>query len=245
MSGYDLYFEEDVVDGDAYRVLDNVELNVEENVTNVETSTIEPVEEDIIDDDPYGVLDDVVDEKKIHEETDFDETPTLAAPISVDHHRDWNAEWQTALAMKDPVERACTSAKILTEFENKILMIVKDMVQDLALPHEKRRYLIRTKGVAGGDKYRFENVFLKFVRDRKGIYGDDSYAGKAAENERKGLRAYYDIGTTDLAVPLFGIVTYLGWNIVATPVLPLSAKSLVYGSDDQGQTVRLVFSSLQ
>ena len=129
--------------------------------------------------------------------------------------------------MKDPVERACTSAKILTEFENKISIIVKDMVEDLALPHDKRRYLIRTKGVAGGDKYRFENVFLKFVKDRKGIYGDDSFAGKAAENERKGLRAYYDIGTTDLAVPMFGIVNYLGWNIVATPVLPLSAKSLV------------------
>ena len=39
--------------------MDDEALNVEENGTNVETSTIERVEEDAIDDDPYGALDEV------------------------------------------------------------------------------------------------------------------------------------------------------------------------------------------
>jgi hypothetical protein len=173
-----------------------------------------------------------------YDESTTSEVPTLTPAISVDNHRDWNDEWQRAIVISDRVERACESVRVLVEFEKKITTIVKEMVEDLSLPYEKRRYVIQTKGIAGGDKYRYKNIFLKFVRDTRHIYRDDAFAAKAAQNERKGLSAYYNL-STDLAVPMFAVVTYLGWRIIATPVLPIQGQqSLVYGSDDQGRTVR-------
>jgi hypothetical protein len=67
---------------------------------------------------------------------------------------------------------------------------------------------------------------------------------KAAGHELNGLKAYYKLSTSSdsskmslLRFPFMALVSYRGYRLIATPKLPLSANSLIYGSSDAGKTV--------
>jgi hypothetical protein len=55
-----------------------------------------------------------------------------------------------------------------------------------------------------------------------------------AGHELKGLKAYFSLGMTDIRVPIMALVDYRGFRLIAMSVLPVSGKSLVYGSKDAG-----------
>lgn len=66
---------------------------------------------------------------------------------------------------------------------------------------------------------------------------------KAAGHELHGLKAYHALskeltynGDT-LHFPFMALISYRGYRLIATPKLPLSSSSLIYGSNDAGQTV--------
>ena len=77
----------------------------------------------------------------------------------------------------------------------------------------------------------------RFVADFDGLYGGDEFAYKSASHELKGLRAYMQCELADLRTPLFCLVDFAGFRVIATSVLPLSKGSLVYGSCDAGAWV--------
>lgn len=77
----------------------------------------------------------------------------------------------------------------------------------------------------------------RFVADFDGLYGGDEFAYKSASHELKGLRAYMQCELADLRTPLFCLVDFAGFRVIATSVLPLAKGSLVYGSCDAGACV--------
>lgn len=93
-------------------------------------------------------------------------------------------------------------------------------------------------GVAGGEKYLIEGIFFKFAIDAFGVYGGDDFAMKAAGHELNGLKAYYGTHVEGLRYPFMTLISYRGYRLIATPFLPLSSSSLIYGSADAGVTVK-------
>jgi len=75
----------------------------------------------------------------------------------------------------------------------------------------------------------------RFVADFDGLYGGDEFAQKSAGHELKGLRAYTQCNIPDLRTPLFCLIDFCGFRVIATSVLPLESGSLVYGSCDAGR----------
>ena len=74
----------------------------------------------------------------------------------------------------------------------------------------------------------------RFVADFDNLYGGDEFAQKSAAHELKGLRAYQSCNLPGLRTPMFSLIDYCGFRVIATSVLPLRKGSLVYGSCDAG-----------
>jgi len=93
-------------------------------------------------------------------------------------------------------------------------------------------------GIAGGLKYIHNGVLLKFAADDSGIYGGSPEgAGKAAKLEYNALQSLLEIEVPGLHVPLQGLVEVQGYRIIACALLPISNKTIVYGSSDGGITI--------
>jgi len=67
---------------------------------------------------------------------------------------------------------------------------------------------------------------------------------KAAGHELNGLKAYHAINNKikldsgeKLHFPFMALISYRGYRLIASPKLPLSSNSLIYGSNDAGRTV--------
>lgn len=94
-------------------------------------------------------------------------------------------------------------------------------------------------------KFLSEGIFFKFAVDQFKVYSDDGLAGKAALLELKGLKAYANISpklkspiAKKLRFPFMVLINYLGYRILATPLLPINKEStLIYGSSNAGETV--------
>jgi hypothetical protein len=82
-------------------------------------------------------------------------------------------------------------------------------------------------------------VFYKFARDDKKIYGSDLLAQKAATLEMKALNAIIDANITSLHVALSSLIRINGHAIYATCQLPIDGrKSLIYGSSNAGAKIK-------
>jgi tetratricopeptide (TPR) repeat protein len=78
---------------------------------------------------------------------------------------------------------------------------------------------------------------FKFAVDSHGLFGSNLLAAKVAGHELKGMAAYFSLGTPDVYMPLMALVDYRGFRLICMCVLPLGRSSLIYGSDDGGNTV--------
>jgi len=88
-------------------------------------------------------------------------------------------------------------------------------------------------------------VFCKFARDDKGIYGSDELAIKMAKNEIRNVNAVMQLGVHSLHSSLMACHRIKGHVVITTAKMPLSAgdradqeSSLVYGSSDAARTVK-------
>ena len=75
-----------------------------------------------------------------------------------------------------------------------------------------------------------------------GLYGSDAVASKVAGREILGLNALIDAAWSEplrgrINFPLMAVISHLGISVIATSMLPLGPKTLVYGSKDAGKTV--------
>ena len=92
-------------------------------------------------------------------------------------------------------------------------------------------------GVAGGQKYIVQNILFKFAVDSLGLFGSNLLAAKVAGHELKGATAYFSLNMPDVFTPLMALVDYRGFRLICMAVLPLGHSSLIYGTEDGGQTL--------
>lgn len=91
-------------------------------------------------------------------------------------------------------------------------------------------------GQAGGCKYIWEDIIFKFAVDWLGIYHSDEYAQKAASHELKTAMRFYQL-CPGLRIPLLAVIDYRGYRMVAESILPLTAETIRYGSNDGGHNL--------
>jgi hypothetical protein len=124
------------------------------------------------------------------------------------------------------------------DFRTSASNIAKRIIDEAFLPlHQKTIKPVDVGGIAGGQKYVYDGIFLKFAIDLFGVYGGDYAAAKAANRELHGLKGYYEAMVPGLMVPPMLLIDYRGFRMVATPCLPISKDTLEYGSADGGLTV--------
>lgn len=115
----------------------------------------------------------------------------------------------------------------------------KKIVEESTLPVSQRSYQpLSGYGIAGGEKYCVNNMFIKLTRDVAGIYGGDEGAVKAAKHEIRSLQELIKCEIPGLLFPMIVIVDYLGLRLVFTSLISnLNDKTLAYGSQDAGRHV--------
>lgn len=173
------------------------------------------------------------------------QTLTKSVPVPVTQGRDWNEEFQTLLSLPSSTQEETDEKDrelliLYQDFVERVKAIACQIIEEVALPPTSKTIRsLAVGGVAGGEKFIVDNIFLKFAIDMHGIYGGDEWSRKAASLELLGQDAYLSCQATvpDLRTPLMALVDYRGFRILATCVLPLQkGSSLVYGSDDGGRT---------
>jgi hypothetical protein len=178
-------------------------------------------------------------------------SPTVVSPGV----RQWCAEWlalsaatattaapptatTTATTVSTTSDAAVKIAALLRDFVQAAGRAVRIIVAQKTRPPDEREFLVQGMGgVAGGDKYMCDGLFIKFVHDDRNIYGGDAFAHRAARHELKGAEAYRATNIPGLHTALMLIADHCGWRLMVSAVLPVNASSLVYGSDDQGKTI--------
>jgi len=152
--------------------------------------------------------------------------------------RDWNQEFNQVLEC-DPLERAAKLSELQTEFVAVAAKIGKLIISERNLPEcDKQIKPIHASGIAGGEKFKVKGIFFKFALDTNRMYGSDENAMKVACHELKGHTALVSCGMMHgLKLGLMTVLDYQGYRLTATSVLPISDKTLVYGSSDGGNEV--------
>lgn len=136
------------------------------------------------------------------------------------------------------IEHERALSRFSKEFIKTAERIGKIIIDEVHLPViQKNIQPAKMGGVAGGEKYLVEGIFFKFAIDAFGVYGGDDFAMKAAGHELNGLKAYREAAVPGLRFPFMVLISYKGYRLIATPLLPLTPGSLIYGSADAGQTV--------
>ena len=158
---------------------------------------------------------------------------------------DWNAEFQAIIELpqtssRDRLARACQMHKLNQQFiaAAKVcgsLIIDAEIFGEGSLDDLGGTVQRVEGGVAGGDKYSTHNMFFKLSRDRKGIYGGASYAGKACSHELKSINALLAARVPGLHLPLFALIDYRGCRMVAQSWMPIDGDTLSFGSADSGR----------
>jgi alpha-tubulin suppressor-like RCC1 family protein len=92
-------------------------------------------------------------------------------------------------------------------------------------------------GLAGGSKYAAAGIFFKYAHDVYGIYGGNEAAAKAAGHEARSHAALASLSGSALRQPLCIVLDYLGYRLICMALLPISQRSLQYGSADGGRHV--------
>jgi hypothetical protein len=127
---------------------------------------------------------------------------------------------------------------IISEFQDFVEATARRIIDDVGYATETKSLKpAELGGFAGGQKYIHGGVFFKLAIDMYDVYGGDLCAAKAAIRELQGLKCYLNAQIPGLHTPLMVVMDYRGYKITATPLLPISKETLVYGSNDGGVTV--------
>jgi len=118
-----------------------------------------------------------------------------------------------------------------------VLQIVKELWKE---DSDKTVKPVTVGGVAGGEKYMYKDLFLKFAKDHYEIqlYGGDEWAQKAAFHELTSLTALISCGVPNLHFPMMCIMTCYGHCIVVVSKLPINKNTHVYGSANAAQIIK-------
>eukprot|EP01100_Stratorugosa_tubuloviscum_P002729 TRINITY_DN1648_c0_g1_i1.p1 TRINITY_DN1648_c0_g1~~TRINITY_DN1648_c0_g1_i1.p1 ORF type:complete len:984 (-),score=453.01 TRINITY_DN1648_c0_g1_i1:328-3279(-) len=115
------------------------------------------------------------------------------------------------------------------------------IIRELYTPAENKTIKpLAIGGIAGGEKYLVQNILFKFAVDVSNVFdGNNEAAAKMAGHDLRGLIACFSVQISQLYYPLCALFDYRGHRLIAMTLLPISSKTLAYGSNDGGVTVRL------
>lgn len=170
----------------------------------------------------------------------------LATVSRLSPYYPWSDAFEAAQDMpsdtpRQSFEREKALLGLVCDFERLARRLAAILAAEHGLPADQR-ILPPTSGlggIAGGYKVLCGNVFLKTSVDHAGIYGGDAHAGKAASHELKSLRSLLGVRVPGLYLPLMATARSAGITVVAIARLPIGDHTLVYGSCDAGNTVRI------
>jgi hypothetical protein len=138
-------------------------------------------------------------------------------------------------------------ASLVKEFKEVAVLSVKKIVAEMRLPIAERSIVpVDAGGVAGGEKFIHKGVFFKFT-EAGPLYGNSyAEAAKAARREFRGLEAVLQAGVGSGAARVHtGLMLCVDWGgfcVLASVLLPISGKTLVYGSADAAARVEVTDS---
>lgn len=166
--------------------------------------------------------------------------------------REWNEEFQALYdkPVYTPHEiKEANEAK--TRLYDDFLRFSKQVADVLALQlsEPKDAWKIRPlagTGYAGGEKFRVGNLYCKFARDDKKLYGgDDELAIKMAKNEIRCANALMHLRINSLHLSLMACHRVRGHAVVTTAWLPVTHDTLVYGCDNAARGLEIKKSSAE
>ena len=177
----------------------------------------------------------------------FRSTPTTTIEKGL-RGRNWTKEFQDTLCVPDHVERGLRIHQLSQDFATEAKRVGKIIIKERNLAAMEKSIKPMSDifnisdsdlGNAGGEKFLHNCIFFKYAIDSHGLFGeDDKYAMKVAGHELKGLTAYASCGMLlGMSFGLMCLIDYRGFRLIATSQLPISRKTLVYGSADGGNTV--------
>ncbi|KYQ91337.1 hypothetical protein DLAC_08285 [Tieghemostelium lacteum] len=162
----------------------------------------------------------------------------------------WNDEFQKILDQEDSPERFQKLSTIANDFVYCADVFGKIIISELHLPMESKTIKpLDLGGVAGGQKFKCQDIIFKFAADTEIIpglwmYGGtnkaDSFAQKSTNHELNGLNHIMNIYGMKgglIRFPMIAIIDYRGYRLLALSQLPISKSTIVYGSCDGGKTV--------
>jgi hypothetical protein len=152
-------------------------------------------------------------------------------------------------------------AQLGLDFVNLAKTYGRVIISERPLPIEKKTVKPVTAtlgGVAGGDKYIVRSILFKFATDviihqskentKIWMYGgrtcSHERAIKTAGHELQGLVAIHNCNVSGLRTPLMALIDFRGYRLIAQSFLPITEKTLVYGSSDGGREIRQSDSEL-
>jgi len=130
--------------------------------------------------------------------------------------------------------------KLLQDFASFSAAVAQELVAQLSKPRAqwKIQPLREQLGFAGGEKFIVGQLFCKFARDDKNIYGSNELAIKMAKNEIRNANAVLQLGIFQLHFSLTACHRVQGHAVVTTAIIPIDPRqSLVYGSNDGGRSI--------
>ncbi|KAN0030061.1 hypothetical protein ACTA71_008205 [Dictyostelium dimigraforme] len=158
----------------------------------------------------------------------------------------WNSTFQHFMDLPCSEEKYKNLSNIANDFVYCADSFGKIIISELHLPIDQKTIKpLDLGGVAGGYKYKCQDIIFKFVVDTELIpglwmYGEhkrsDERAQKSAGHEIKGLNHFMELSPL-IRFPLMAIIDYRGYRLLAISSLPINKNTIVYGSCDGGKTV--------
>eukprot|EP01127_Copromyxa_protea_P019689 TRINITY_DN6444_c0_g2_i4.p1 TRINITY_DN6444_c0_g2~~TRINITY_DN6444_c0_g2_i4.p1 ORF type:complete len:903 (+),score=135.68 TRINITY_DN6444_c0_g2_i4:266-2710(+) len=148
-------------------------------------------------------------------------------------------------------ERAQKMSQIYEEFVNTATKYGKIIIEELSIASSNKTISrCSTVGIAGGEKFCYDGIFFKLATDPFKLYGGVHFSIKAAGHELKAFNELVKVSnlisvTPSLHFPMITLIDYLGYRLVAVAALPISRKTLKYGSDDGCKTIHNQLPELQ
>jgi tetratricopeptide (TPR) repeat protein len=160
---------------------------------------------------------------------------------------DWNERFQAAVAelrklnsqmsLSRKIDANMRLLQLSQDFIHTAKRYGKIIVSEQFLDEKTIEPDTRFGGHAGGSKYVVQGLLFKYASDVHGLYGSDFAAAKAAGHELSGVIGYFNLGLRDLSVPLMALVDFMGFRLIAMPLLPIDGSTIVYGTGDGGRVV--------
>ena len=188
------------------------------------------------------------------------QTTTPLSPSSTDPPPStWNTRFQSALDLDESTPAATlhkysTLSTLSSDFVSLAKLYGRTIIEEFFLQPSQQRTIQQSSGMgglAGGRKYVVRGILFKLCSDvrlsssdasGRWLYGGDECdyesANKVGSHELKSAIRYFAFHSGGLRVPMLALVEYLGYRLLAMPILPLpSAVPPLLGSSDAGRTV--------